>query len=770
MKRLCIFAAVILIGLFIVLLYKPIEASFHEHDLLWMLPVTSTTGGGHTPIESLKIFLYSPYTASYGDPWMNTYLSFVFFNLGFQIKYFIFAAIVLHLVCAFLIYLLLRNLGLDFRIAFFSALVYFTLFVHFGYYFFPMNAHHLFVVLFSLLVMALYFNTNRRIEEGRSWRPVFWATIFANFLASFCQITILILPIGILTHILISSKDGADRLRRYDTWLVLFVTYLGYPLIRLLYKGFPHLQYFFRMGDKGQVSPLVFPIVFVIGLASLVFFRYILQLSSRYNFGRALKILCAIAGVIYLLAFLAVLGRSDLMTPSKVKLYDWLSPLNIVRPVALMLENLISPIRAALSINSAVIFHVMSKHIGFLPFAMALLFVGIFIKNFLIKYKGLIILALFYIVALRYTRIETSVLPSRHFIYVTPLFSIIFCSAFIYMYDKIVAKIKLRKGMQNIILAAIFIVVSSQNVLAMKLELFRGRLVNTFITYDYIRTSEIIKKDVDSSDITDRVKPANIFVEGVVSMADNYADYWIPQLDWHLKYGMFRYVFAQVLGDKAMVDVNINKSPVSASGKSIYRIDGAAIYDASGLDIDNFGQYLSDANRELKAGQSEKALALFNKAIGSRPFLINYVLGRYGLSDLGWITNERDMRSWTHDISDYSRINGVGDVRRKVAAISSIIDDEIDDYIKCLFFAAYLEGVKSSVKSAGELISQIHYLDSDVGRVVSLLDREDAVQSNPKIKAFLHGSGFYRYFELREEPKLLTFITGLLLDKDLYNR
>ena len=323
-KTIYVCTAVLLISVFIALLYRPIQAAFHEHDLLFMMPVMSSIPAGQSFFESIKVFLYNPYTMVFGDPWMNTYLSVVLAVFGFQTKYYIFTSIALHFLCALFLYLVLRMIDFDFRVAFFSSLVYLTLFIHFGYYFFPMATHHVFVIFFSLLIMYLYFSTMKKIDEDRNWRYLFWLTISANFLASFCQITILILPIGILSHILISSNDVADRLKKYDIWIPLFITYLGYPLLRTAYTTFPHLKVFLHRQGDAPGGHSLYLLLFLSGIGLLSVLRYILKLSCKYHFGRILKILCVSAIVSYIVAFIIVLGRNDLITPSKVKLFDWL--------------------------------------------------------------------------------------------------------------------------------------------------------------------------------------------------------------------------------------------------------------------------------------------------------------------------------------------------------------------------------------------------------------------------------------------------------------
>ena len=697
-------AAVLLIGIFLVLLYQPIQDAFHTQDLWWMIPTMTSITQGHSFFENLRLFLFDPYPTSYGDPWMNTYLSSVLSIFGLQAKYFIFVSLALHFLCAFLLYSILRKSNLDFRIAFFSALTYLTMFIHFDYYIWPMSAHHLFVLLFSLLVFNIYLETTKRIDDNGNWKHLFWLTIGVNFLASFCQITILLLPVALLSHILISSKDGQDRLKKYDIWLPFFITYLGYPLIRFIYVGYPHFEHYFHIGAIESSSVVLFPIIFLLGLGALFLFRGILKLSCRHNIGKVLKILCVASVILYVLIFIAVCGRNDLMSPSKVKLYEFLSPYNFIRPFGIMFVDFIFPLKAALSVNSTTAYHVIAPGDIVIVNLIGLFFIIVFIGKYFFRHKGLVMFLIFYIVALRYMRITTTQLYSRHFLYVTPLFSIVFCCSFIYIYDLIAGKIKLKKTVQEIVLILIFIGLCIPNVLAIKLEMLRGKMANTFLIYDYIRIADLIKHDMGA---VGRIKANDIFIEGVRPMpVEEYG--WPGASDVSLKYDNFRYVFAQAFNDRRMVNIN---QPGAATGKLAYRIKDSKIYDARGLNIDKFNLYFSEAMKEFKLGDNEKASILFKKAIETRPFLLNYVLPGYKLEDLGCVTGGRDLRNWIKDIIVYYDSWKPGHKVEKITYISSTINDEINDYIECLFYEAYLDRLFGKTEESKELLSQIRFLD-----------------------------------------------------------
>ncbi len=763
--------AIILSIVFLVLLYQPIQAMFHEQDLWFMIPVMLNITQGHSFFENLKMFLFDPNPTHQGDPWMNTYILLVLTIFGIQTKWFIFTALVVHFSCAFLLYALLRKLDLGFRIAFFSALIYLTMFIHSNYYIFPMAAHHFFVMLFSLLILNLYFDITKRITDGRNWKLLFWITICVNFLASLCQTTIFLLPVGILAHILISAKDGQDRIKKYDTWLPFFITYLGYPLIRLLYYGFLHLATFLHLGFDWQPSNSImsFPIIFILGISLLLIFRVLLQLYSRYRLGRALKALFIMSIVLYLIVFITVLGRPDLMTPSKIKLSESLSAHNLIRPLVVMFVDFLSPLKAALSTDSTRPYHIIPTQSNPIAYLIVLFLLIIFVKKYFLKHKGLIVLLIFYIADLRYARIPTTFLYSRHFLFITPFFSAMFCSAFIYLYDVIMSRVRLRDNMKDIILLLVFAGLCLPNILAIRLEMFRGKLANTFLIYDYIKAADIIKNDMKDSNDGRRIEAKNIYVKGVASMPSyDKAEFWSPELDEHLNIDPFRYVFAQTLDDESMLDININQ-PGRAAGKFTYEIKETGIYNAAGSNIDKFGAYSDEAVKELVSGNEDKAYALFTKAAEIRPFLLNYVLSKYDLKDLAWITRGSDLKSWTDDIINDHNDSGKGGIHAsKVRYLSPLIASEMNAYIKCLFYKAYLEHGLGNVKESDASISQIGFIESDRGKILSLLGNELPVRSSKKMQAFLHDNSSRIDISHKARPaEFYGFITQMVFNRDM---
>lgn len=778
-KALYFFVAAILAGFFIVMLFRPFAAAFHEQDLWWMIPTLSQLGEGSSLADTLNTHFFNPYPTSWGEPSMNLYLYSIMSVFGPQVKYFIFVSLLLHFFCAILLYFLLREIGFDFRAAFFTAMVFTFMFGHFSYYTWPMSAQHLMAIFFTLLVLCLYLKTVRRIDDGENWRWYFRLTLLANLLASFCQISILILPASVLAHILLCSKDGDDRIRKYDIWLPFFITYLGYPLIRNFYWGYINLQNYMlamptavlaRLQLKNIYSPALFPAIFAFGVSGLFLLRLILRVYGKIKVkGLSAKLLIGSA-VLYLAAFLFSYWRKGFFSSGEVTAISWadfMSPYNVIRPFMGAVAAFLCPLKTAMSVDSAKEYHYIPMFNGFVLLVFCAFLVSAFFKKFFMKHKAAIVFFIFYIFA---SRTMTEILlrkggsiPSRYFVYITPLISLVFCSVFLWLYYLLVDKIRLKKAITEAILLAVFAGICAVNITAIKFEFFKGRLTNTFAIYDYIKTSVLIKDDLRARGVKDP-EPANISINGVMPMpyAETGCDFSIvdPQ-----RFDTFRYTFSQVFDDNRMLKVNVNKMPIEG-GTGIYTVTDGEITDTAGVAIDPFYRDYIAAIKELKSGHYEEASILFKSALRGRPFLLNYVLAGYGLEDAGWITNGRSMRRWISEMSPHYR-----DILhvQKYSSVSAILNKEIDRYIECLFYASYLKYLAGEKKEIDHYFSLIRFLDGDKDAVLLRLSAMPFARSNPRMSEFLKeikSRVSYRAASLRRSS-FLGFIYGLLLNKDV---
>ena len=75
------------------------------------------------------------------------------------------------------------------------------------------------------------------IKEGKGYYSYYILTLLANLAASFNRANIFVLPLMILAHILICSRGEKERIKNYDIWRPLFITYLVYPLYTFAQVG-----------------------------------------------------------------------------------------------------------------------------------------------------------------------------------------------------------------------------------------------------------------------------------------------------------------------------------------------------------------------------------------------------------------------------------------------------------------------------------------------------------------------------------------------------
>lgn len=773
-------AAVLLTVFFLLLLFRTIETTFHEHSLWWMIPTLSHIADNNSFLETIKVHLFNPYPTCWGEPSMNLYLFFILAIFGFQTKYFIFISLIVHFCSALLLYLLIRKIGFGFRIAFFSALVFAFSFIHFHYYMWGSAAQHLVFMFFLLLVMYLYLETSERMDRKKGWRGCFRLTLFVNFLASFCQIAILVLPISVLAHILICSKDGKDRIRKYDIWLPLFITYLGYPLIRNFYYGYVHLHSYLqalpanllaRMQIVKFNSPAFYPVIFALAIGGLILFRVILRLYDKYRIQRIFKYLLIAAIILYLFMLLSLYAKNQFFDQdqSGVSLFDFISPYNIARPLVGIFASFLEPLRTALSSNPAKPYHYIPMRNDILFFAISLLFMLLFFKKYFMKYKGVIIFFVFCIFTSR-KMVEILLggtqnsIPSRYFVYVTPFFSLIFCSVSVYLYDLLTSKIRVKNLLKNIILLFIFICMLVPNILAIKFEIFKGRLINTLLIYDYIRTAKLIKDDLMESGDKMNIDSSKIYLIGVLPMPFN-------ELGWDYspvnpqRFDTFRYTFAQILNEVDMLGVNVNRLPEEDNKGKVYAVTDSAIVNAEGVSIGPFFKNFDKGVKELRLKHYKKASRLFQKAIEKKPFFLNYVLAGYSLEDSEWIINKRSMRKWVSDMGDHYSSRP----QSKTEHVISILNNEIDSYIECLFYSSFLEYLAGKKEKSRYWFSQIYFLDNDYNKVLTWLETGSLLKTDQKMREFLNNVNTNKshYRPNYYKSTFFNFASGLLLNKDI---
>lgn len=727
-------AYILLSALFLKVIYTQIVKSVFELDLLWCIPTIARETEGLSYIKLIS-YLLRPLPLWFEVPSVKVYIFFLLSLFGPLAKNFIFASILFHFCCSILLFLVSKKLGLSSRISFLSALIYLTLFAHFHAYMWPMAFQHLIVVFFVLLGLNFYLKTDRLISKGENFYPFFILTLLISLVTSFCSLSILILPAMIIMHILLCLESNKDRIRKYDIWLPLFIIYLIYLLVKFgvgdvrLTTVFRPLIPLFSKNDALNIFihkiniPTKLSILFLMGASCLLIFRAILVVYQRYELRRVLKRTLITAAIIVILLLIKFGGLKRLLIPY-----------NIIVPFVGILASFLQPLQNALLIDSIRPYHFIPLQLSVFNFLLSFCILVLFIKNFVFNHRQLVILFIFYICNMIYLYLWNPI-TSRYFIYLSPLFCIIFCATFDYLYSYLTKSIRFKIVTKEVVLILIFVSICIPNLLAIKLALFRGKMANTFLTYDYTRVADAIKRDLIKSDSIKQVRRKVIYINNVIPITFTQTeDFSVSDL----RNDNVKFVFKQVFND-ASIDVKVNE--VSKEDRShinyFLLLDGYGINDMKGKNIVAFSQYFRQALEELQLNKYMDAIDLLNKAIEERPYLLNYVLGGLKLEDLKWITNGNDMRAWINKIGCFYSVDCGPQELERTGYVSNIINKEIDEYIQCLFYMSFLKYISGDIEESKHWFSKIGFLENDYKRLYCWLVETPLVKSDTRILSFL---------------------------------
>jgi len=742
---------------FLKTLYIPIRTIYPETDLWWFMPTFNWHFEGIKSFSQFLDFLFSPQPPMYGLFFFKAYFIPILYLFGTNPQYFIFVSLIMHFMCSGLVFLVSRKMGLNFQASIFSSLTFLTLFAHFNYYTWPSSVHHIAIVFFVLLVLSLYLHTDSMIKEGKGYYSYYILTLLANLAASFNRANIFVLPLMILAHILICSGNGEKRVKNYDIWLPLFITYLVYPLYTFTQAGDLLIVPMFSLG---KIAAVKYPILFMSGLLSLFLFRAALVQYNKLK-GSSRRLLIGIARGILIIAIAGFLYQKN-----KLPILTLL-PYLMGLPFVSILLSFLEPLQTAFSISSISPYYkfpwTVSSAFGVL-FALSLLV--IFIKVFVLEKKQLIVLLIWYVMSTFFFIQRQDFIPSRYFVHISPVFCIIFSSVMIYLYDNFMDSIKLTGNKARaFILALIFVFLCVPNIFAIRLEMWRGRLTNTFYIYDDIKTANLIKTDLSKSSNNPVAK--NIYINNVVPMPSK--EYWDFSPADPLNYDNFRFLLAQVFDNKSMRHVNINKVPAESKGQKIYSINDEGVTNEQGSSIERFSALSQEGLKEMRLRNNKKAVELFKSAAKEKPFLLKYVLSGHELKSLKWLTDGLGLREWVRRI--YYTYNWDEKPAAKNVHVSKMINNEIDRYVLCLFYLSYLEHLSGNDDESYYWFRQVGFLESGY---MSWLSQSPAVKNDEKMAAFLGSIDNYRfkyrayirmYGNLPESLNSLDFLVRLTLTK-----
>jgi len=723
--------------LLIAVIHPFMAAASFQDDLIWYIPTIASGVDGRSLPEIIR-FLFDPSQLEYGVISLNVYTYLLLTAFGPLPQYFIATGILLHVVSGLLIAALSLRLGFARHVAWPSAYTFLLLFPLFGAIWWPMAAMHTLVVLLALVVLERYIATQNAIDQARPFLLAYGATAAAALLASFLRSSVLILPAMMLIHAMYCAPDWTQRLRRIRIWLPVFALLTIYPSVQMVSGGEPVLQRVFSAILPGPETLALVPAEVVAWMDHL--HPGGLQAPETLALVPAAVVAGALSGWCLLLVGERLLGRmappssgrlvTRVSAPRAVVLAAWttlwvglpwlgitvltgrelLSALwMLMQPMAALLNGFLRPLEVAMASDNVNRWNYLptSGAIDVPAFAAALACTVLFLRGILPQRPDAIVLVVWYLAAQAYLASTDFVFrsnallpdrwpveyPSRYFVFVAPPFAIGMCSVSAWAFRRLSAALGLRgwtHALPLILLGAVLLC----NALAIRLTLYRGSLVNEFLTYDYLRAAHLIRDDlhrkgrltISGMDLVVRGVPLTPFAQlwqQVVSPVDPY------------RFDAFRFVLAAVVGERSVLNAAVNSVDTTDALRPFhYAMAGHSVVDVFGRDIDPFASALAEGVAALRVEKWEEAATAFEEAVELRPFILRHVLGSGSDEDLRYVTNGVGMRTWVRTIADNHTLGASfatpppGDPR--VRDIAASIEAEIDDYVRCLIYLAFL--------------------------------------------------------------------------------
>lgn len=731
-------AAFVLLAGFAGVVGEAMRLGLPENDLWWMMPAMHVDTEGKSAAHILS-FLLGPLPIGFAQPILKLYLFAVNAWLGPQVRWLILVSAGAHLGCAALLYPFCRRLGLGRREGGLAALLYLSLAAHFHAVLWPTASQHLFAVMTILLLLTLYLEVEARIALGSRSAALFAGALAVGLAGSLQRSTVIALPL-IGAHLLFCSESAEERVRRYVRWAPLGFVYFLYPVWILTQVGdpvitevlrklpFPEAAKAFLVTDPLVPNP-VLPwvrtvVVWLASAAGLALGAPALRLFGRIRVGRA-------AG-----GWLAALAcAAAYLFWSRQDSRQLLLPYNLMTPLMATLASFFEPVRAVLSIRTTEAFHYLPAQVSPWSIALTLGAAGFFFRTMLPRNRALILLPAWALVTTVLTLHQSSSFPlqtpSRYFLYISPV-------ACILLGALLVAGL----GRRNLILCVLICVLGLSNLAAVRVALFRGRLANTYLAYDDLRTLRLVLEDLPPP-VQDPRARGTVVVAGVVPMPirEQWADFPLPvtpEYDnlFFMARGAAGVGFIRGLHPAATGGLH----PGQAHPKGIppdYILLEGRLLRRNGEEVDPFQRKLQAGIQALDRGSSEEARALLVDAARTRPFLLRYLLGPLRLMDSRWLTDGLDLRDWLQRLDE--RFGPGGSARtEKAEQVRRTCSQDLSDFTLCLFLLSYADHLRGEEEWSRHWLSQIQYVDRDPGRVAAALGSYPRVQADPGMRRFLH--------------------------------
>lgn len=735
---------------------ETVRAAVAETDLCWMIPTVFKVTEGLSLPQAIGILL-SPVPFKLELPFLKAVLYFPLVCGNGTTSGLLVAGILLHLLNAFGVGLLARWLGLGRRVGILSGLLFASALAPFHAVFWPTAmACHSLSLFWMLLVVLLYLETERRVSERRPHRAVGWAALAAALAASLARGT-QILPLILMGHLLLAARSREERMQRYRRWFRLLLAWTIYPA--WFFSRAPEhftnvlLHRLTAAMATWQTGPWLTAALLWSGIALPILALWVVlrMWPKRLSAGKL-----TIFSIAVLWVLLAWVDRREILFPYNASV-PWLT----------VQGSFLSPFETAMKIRSASAYQFLPPQIDWFSAVLAVFIIAVAWKTCLRGLPDSCLLGLWYAAPLLHFLFQYSsqpvVAPSRHFIYVTPVFSIVFSVFCVKVWEGLRDVWSLKKLPAEFLLASAVSLLCLTNLAGIRVALWRTQLANNFYTYDDTRTASTVVS------VLERTGFAEAAVRGVVPMPFD-KSYWPLVPDDPKNQRLFRYIARQV----APPGMEIWPIEQRTAARLFYA-DGLRLEDEDRRVVGSFDRLFEAGQSAFRKGRTAEAADRFREAIRERPFLFQYLLGRtQRLSDLRWMTGGTGVRFWMREM--FRIWNGERPVpTRKQQRTEQVLEREVGDLGLCLAYLAFLEHHEGRPEMSRFWLSMLQVLEEDPRALSLWISREVSIEASPAFTQFcaqeLQQSGRGERFLLhKDDYRFGRFLFRLLAGWDLPSR
>ena len=716
-------------GLYLLLLYEPLRGLRPEVDLWWMMPAFSHYLEGRAG-WGLWAFLMGPAPSYFAFP-SHKLMLWLLHVLGLPLGAWSWAAALIHAANAFLLAWLCRMLGLSRRASWITGITYLSLFVHFHAIVWLPGSQHVLTLFTILGTLLLFLTTERRIRKGREIGWTYGLTLLFLVAASI-QNAALLAPLLMAAYILAHPAPPRDRYARYLRWVPAFAAATLYPIGS---HSFSYVKPLISVVAEVPLSPWLKASLLSAVVAGFLALGGVLLraacISSRW--GRRIRILMGGAGLSMVLFLVIRDSRQALL------------PYNALIPFITTLSSFLDPFGAALSIDSAMQYHYVAAGISPASCLLGVFLLAVFAAAVLRYKRRFLLFGVWYAAILLYLLLHRHVassmpfhLPSRYFMYVTPIACVLLCPAAVVLCLRLARRMGWRGWGVDAALVLLFAFFWVPNLLAARVALLRGRLAATYYIVDDLWAVQTIQEDLRRNRKDLDPAGTTVAVTGITPMA--YKRKW----DWpvpaeRVQYRLFRQLAEETWRTEAPIrEILVNEGPSAERGARLYRIKGDRLSGPDGL-LDEFAVSFDAGVKALSQRRYAEAGKMLEAAARRRPFLLNYILTPEGrLSDLSRVIAGADLNDWLTRLGYRDRRWSIAP-SSKWEHVDRFIRSQCGDYRRCLLYLAYARWKEARYEESLFWLSRLRFLESDADWLAAGILQDPLLRGDPAAAPFLSG-------------------------------